>query len=171
MCSETILPLQTPLVASGGFMMFSPDDESSSLSSSSSLDIYLPSHTQFALKHSVPLSTKTMKEVSLQTNNGNFMGFFNGHICSSKVSSSKIKFFASEDVLKRGLSDAVKKKCRSLQSVTFVGTFVMSQPWVENHCHSTSMLQTHSCRGVSLVSLQGVKLRPSTKWMKHLPLN
>lgn len=31
--------------------------------------------------------------------------------------------FASEDVLKRDLSEAVQKKCCSLQSGTFVGTF------------------------------------------------
>lgn len=168
MCSEKILPLQTHLVASVGFMMFSPDDELSS-SSSSSPYIYLPSQTQFELKDIFLSTIKNMKSVSLQTSHGDFTFFKSQMQLDSTLIQNQV--FASEDVPKRDLSEAVQKKRCSLQSGTFVGTFFMSQPWVENHCHLTSMLQTNSCRSIFFVSLQGVKLRPSTKRMTHLPLN
>lgn len=151
MCSKKILPQQTHLVASGGFMTFSPDDESSSSSSSSSPYIYLPGQTQFELKDIFPSTTKNMKKVSLQTSHGNFTFFKSQMQLESILIQNQV--FASEDVLKRDLSEAVQKKCYSLQFGTFVGTFFMSQPWVENHCHLTSMLQTNSCRGVFFVSV------------------
>lgn len=144
MCSKKILPQQTHLVASGGFMMLSPDVESSSSSSSSSPYIYLPGQTQFNYKeHEISILADIPRK--------NFTFFKSQMQLESILIQNQV--FASEDVLKRDLSEAVQKKCYSLQFGTFVGTFFMSQPWVENHCHLTSMLQTNSCCGVFFVSV------------------
>lgn len=78
---------------------------------------------------------------------------FSSHKCSLKVSSSKIKFLLRKMFLNETLVKPCKRSVTACSLGLLLAHFFMSQPWVENHCHLTSMLQTNSCRGVFFVSV------------------